>query len=142
ATMNKGIYGDGNILITKANDEDDPLFSVQDIETDSIDIEERVDLIQVFGTSEHNDKDVKVTLTGLDMNIASNMNLIHPIDSSEDVTLKEKEAMISSRTASNYDLDIGDTLTVQINNQPYTFSIGAVSEDNGLYYSEQDDILI
>lgn len=141
-TMNKGIYGDGNILITKATDEDNPLFNLQDIETDSIDIEERLDLIQAVGTSEYNDKDIKVSLTGLDTKTASNMNLIHPIDSPKDVTLNQNEAIISSRSASNYDLDIGDEITVDINNEPYTFSIGAISEDSGLYFSEKEGILL
>lgn len=140
-TMNKGIYGNGNILVTKAN-EDDPFFNIQDFETDSMDIEERLDLIQSVGTSELHEKDVKVTLIGLDTKKASTMNLIHPIDSPKDVPLQEKEVMISSRTASDYDLAIDDEITVDINNEPHTFSIGAISEDHGLYFSEKEGILL
>src|SRR5699024_10579807 len=112
------------------------------IETDAVDIKERINLIQATGETTYNDKDVNVSLIGLDVNKASHMNMIHPINTSSDFQLEENEAIISSRTASNYDLDIGDQVTIDVNNHTYSYSIAAISKTNGLYYSENEDMLL
>lgn len=141
-TMTKGLYGDGNILITKETDQAHPLFATNDIETDSVDVKEQINIIQAGGESTFNDQDVKVSLIGLDVNKASHMNMIHPINTSSDFQLEENEAIISSRTASNYDLDIGDPVTIDVNNHTYTYSVAAISKTSGLYYSETEDMLL
>jgi len=139
-TMTKGTYGDGNVLVSKEMDEDNPLFAADDMETDFTDIKERLDLIQAVGKREQNNEEV--ILTGVDVDQASAMNVIHPIDVPKDFQLQEHEAIISARTATENDLDIGDEVTVEVQNQDYTYSIGAISETNGLFYAETDDMLL
>src|SRR5699024_9734791 len=77
-TMTKGTYGDGNVLVSKEMDEDNPLFAADDMETDFTDIKERLDLIQAVGKREQNNEEV--ILTGVEVDQASAMNVIHPID--------------------------------------------------------------
>lgn len=141
-TMTKGTYGDGNVLVSKETDEDNPLFAEDDVKTDFTGINERLDMIQAVGQRKHDDQESKVTLTGLDTDQAFQMNVIHPIDVPKDFQLQKHEAMISARTATNEDLTIGDEVTVEVQNQAYTYSIGAISETNGLFYAETDDMLL
>lgn len=142
STMVKGAYGDGNVLITKATNEETTLYRTEDFEADAASIENRVDMIQAVGMSEKDGEDVKISLTGLDLDKASEMNVIDPIEQKNNFKLTEEEALISARTASNYDLDVGDPFTVEINNHAYTYTIAAISKSTGLYYSEMDDIIL
>lgn len=143
STMVNGAYGDANVLMRKTSDEENPLYHSKDIHTDSIVVDDRLDMIiNTVGMSELNGESVRVSLTGLDLEKASEMNVVDTIDQTEGFQLNEKEAMISSRTASNYNLDIGDYLKVELNSDSYTYMIGAISKSTGLYYSEMDDIIL
>ncbi|WP_197431737.1 ABC transporter permease [Lentibacillus sp. JNUCC-1] len=142
ATMVKGAYGDANVLVEKATNEENPLYEADAIETGQIHIDERVDMIQAVGRSQQGGDNVKVSLTGLDLQAASEMNMVKVMDEPEDFAFNKNDAVISSRAASNYDLGVGEQITVEINQDTYTYTIGAISEANGLFYSEIDDILL
>ncbi|HLS60418.1 MAG TPA: FtsX-like permease family protein [Virgibacillus sp.] len=142
STMVKGAYGDGNILMTKEIDNDDPFYHTEDIYTDTIDLNDRVDLINQAGMSKLDGKDVRVSIVGLDVNVAVKMKLIDPIDQDSDFELVDNRVMISARTATNYDLEVGDPFKIDMNEDTYTYTIGAISKPTGLYDSEMDDIML
>src|SRR5699024_4914266 len=118
STMVKGAYGDGNILITKATDEENPLYRPEDVKTESAIIEGRMDMINAVGVSELRGENVKVSLTGLDLEMALEMNVLDPIEQEKNLKLTGEKVMISAQAASNYNLDVGDSFTVEINDQP------------------------
>src|SRR5690625_6339751 len=97
--MVKGAYGDGNILMTKEIDNDDPFYHTEDIYTDTIDLNDRVDLINQAGMSKLDGKDVRVSIVGLDVNVAVKMKLIDPIDQDRD---RKSTRLNSSHVAISY----------------------------------------
>src|SRR5690625_6648444 len=50
--------------------------------------------------------------------------------------------MISARTSTNYDIEVGDPYKIDMNEDTYTYTIGAISKPTGLYDSEMDDIML
>src|SRR5690625_6712728 len=50
-TMVNGAYGNANIIMTKADDDDNPFYDRAEIDTESIRIEQSIDMINATGKS-------------------------------------------------------------------------------------------
>src|SRR5699024_959635 len=56
--------------------------------------------------------------------------------------LMNNQVMISERTADQYDVHIGDTITVMIEDEQQSVTIGAISQTTGVYYGETDAFIL
>src|SRR5699024_8331151 len=101
-TMLKGKNGNANVIIAKDNDETDPFYKGTEINTVSLTIDSRVDLIQATGKSLLGNERKKVHLTGASFKNAKDMGLVKPLQTTKHFTLSKKEAIISQKTASDY----------------------------------------
>jgi len=141
-TILKGTYVDANIIITKENDETDPFYESAAIDTDSISIDARADIIQATGKTLLNNEREKVQIMGTSFENAEDLGLVNSLQTTSNFTLSDNEAVISQKTASDFDLDTGDTLKVSLAEKTRTFRIAAISETNGVFYRELDDIQV
>lgn len=141
-TMLKGAYGDSNIMMAKASDDRYPFYNYTDINTKRISIEKRHDMINATGKSFLDGESIKVSLSGMDVDKASQMGFIAPINNIEGFNLKDNFCVISQKTAADYQLSLGDSIKVVVNNKTYEYKVGAISEKNGIFYTEIDHILL
>ena len=141
-TMLKGAYGNSNIIVTKDSDSDQPFYAPIDIDMKNIAVQEQSNIISATGESYLDGGRVKVALTGMDYNDALQMALIAPIKHADNFTLEKNNAIISQKAATDYGLDIGDQIKVSANGKTYNYTVGAISETNGVYYSEIDQLLL
>lgn len=141
-TMVKGAYGDANIIMTKDSDDGNPFYDRSEINTEYIRIEQSIDIINATGKSFISDENVSVSLAGADLNKAFEMELVAPIRTVDNFSMQDNMAMISQKTATDYGLDLGDILEVSVNDNTYHYMVAAISETNGIYYSEMDTILL
>lgn len=141
-TMLKGSYGDANILISKDNGETDPFYEKSAMNTNGLSLHTRTDIIQTSGKSLLNNERQKVQIMGTSLKDAQNMGLVRPLQTEDDVTLANKEAVISQKTATEYRLDTGDTLDISIDDTAHTFHIVAISATIGAFSGELDNIQV
>lgn len=140
-TMVKGANGNSDIVITKDSNEADPFYASSDINTKNIAVQQQNDRIEATGKSHLDGENVKVALTGMDYDQALQMGFIAPIKQAEDFVLEKDHVIISQKAATDYGLDIGDAIKVAVNDELYHLHVSAISESNGIYYSEMDRLL-
>ena len=141
-TMVQGAYGNSNIVINKDSDDNQPFYASSDLDTKSLEVQSQNDMVTTTGKSHMDGKSVKVSLIGMNYERALQMALIAPIKSENNFTLDRNSAIISQKAATDYGLDIGDSVKVAVDEQSYHFKVGAISETNGIYYSEIDQLLL
>ncbi|MBT2216355.1 ABC transporter permease [Virgibacillus dakarensis] len=139
-TMVQGSYGNANIVVTKASDHRSPFYQLADLDISDVGVEQRVDMINATGKGELNSENLQVSMTGMDLNEALTMELVKPINKVKDFKLNHNTAMISQKTASDFHLSLGDTIKVSLQDKTYKYTVGAISETNGVFYSEIDTI--
>ncbi|GIN71769.1 ABC transporter permease [Bacillus sp. J14TS2] len=139
-SMLKGAYGDTNIIVSKSDDE--PLYEKKDLVTTDVSIESRNDMIFAQGETKVTNEDVDVTLIGLDDAEAEASGLVEKINQIDGFKLEKDMAIISNHTASEYDLDLGDKLSVEIGEETYEYEVGAIGKARGVFFSEIDTITL
>src|SRR5690625_2512284 len=123
-------------------DEVDALYYIEVTATDSIELTDRVDLINDALMNKLDIVVVSASIIVLDVHESDKMKQINPNDEDSNFELVDDRVMISARTASHYDLAVGDPFKVDMNDDSYTYTIGAISKPTGLYDSEIDDIML
>lgn len=97
-------------------------------------------MIQASGKSVLNDEHVPVTLYGLDLQAALELQIVDILSGSQE--LEGNSVIISQKTSSTYDLAVGDRIDVSSGGNSYDFTIAAISKSDGIYYSEMGDMLL
>ncbi|PAV28232.1 hypothetical protein CIL05_17860 [Virgibacillus profundi] len=141
SSMLQGIYGDSNIVITKSAADGDPFYKRTEINLESVSVEQRIDQLHANGKVVLNDEDVNVTLSGMDMELAEDMELVAPIRQLDGFDPRENMVMVSHKTASDYGLNLGDELIIDHGEETNSFKVGAINESNGMFYSETGERL-
>lgn len=142
AMMFKGAYGNSNIIITKASDDNNPFYKYEELDTTGISIEERIDMVHATGKSLLNGESTKVALIGVDFTNATQLDLVKPISNIDGFYLEGNSAIISQKTASTFQLSLGDSISVSIHDKSNIYTIGAISETNGIFHSEINSVLL
>lgn len=139
--MVRGVYGEGNVFITKSTETENPLYEETDIAIDDAQIQNRLDMINGIGVTNINNIDKKVSFIGLDIETAIDMKVIHPLHL-EETTSAENDIIISAKAAEAYDLKVDDDIHVDVQGEELTFTVHGIAEPKGLFLSEVDDILL
>ncbi|MBM7713658.1 FtsX-like permease family protein [Siminovitchia sp. FSL H7-0308] len=138
--MLQGVYGNTNIVLKKNGDA--PFYAPSDIMLDSVSIGQRIDQLYMNGKWKSADKDVRVSLCGMNVEQAKDAELVSPLRQLDGYGSDETMIMISQKTASDYGLNLGDAIEIEHSLGNETFTIGAISETNGIFYSETGQILL
>lgn len=142
AKMTQGTFGTGNILIENEHPEDAPLDLDEEILTADASIQNRLDQSYMHGLAHVQDERIETTFIAMDLKKAEQMALIDPIQQQTATDLMNNQVMISERTADQYDVHIGDTITVMIEDEQQSVTIGAISQTTGVYYGETDAFIL
>lgn len=140
--MLQGVYGNTNIVLKKSENGEAPFYEPSDIMLDSVSIDQRIDQLYMNGKWISDDKDVRVSLCGMNVEQAKDAGLVSPIRQLDQYGSDETMIMISQKTASDYGLNLGDSIEIKHRLGNDTFTIGAISETNGIFYSETGQILL
>lgn len=139
-TMLQGSYGTANVVVSKKAEDGIPFYESTKLDLADIHIDNRLDMIQASGKSVLNDEHIIVTLYGLDLQGALELQIVDILTGSQE--LEGNSVMISQKTSSTYDLAVGDRIDVSSGSNSYDFTIAAISKSDGIYYSEMGDILL
>ncbi|MEN2467204.1 FtsX-like permease family protein [Ornithinibacillus sp. JPR2-1] len=139
-TMLQGSYGTANVVVSKKAEDGIPFYESTKLDLSDIHIDNRLDMIQASGKSVLNDEHIIVTLYGLDLQGALELQIVDILTGSQE--LEGNSVMISQKTSSTYDLAVGDRIDVSSGGNSYDFTIAAISKSDGIYYSEMGDILL
>lgn len=141
SVMLQGVYGKANVTITKSSNEESPFYEYSDLNLEDVPFERRLDQLQAKVIADINETAINVNLIGLDVKTAEEMELFTSLRELDDYLSKENFAIISFKTLKDYDLELGEEITVKHEDQTRILTIGAVSESTGLYYAERDEPL-
>lgn len=139
-TMLQGSYGTANVVVSKKAEDGIPFYESTKLDLADIHIDNRLDMIQASGKSVLNDEHVPVTLYGLDLQAALELQIVDILSGSQE--LEGNSVIISQKTSSTYDLAVGDRIDVSSGGNSYDFTIAAISKSDGIYYSEMGDMLL
>lgn len=139
-TMLQGSYGTANVVVSKKTEDGIPFYESTKLDLTDLNIDNRLDMIQASGKSFLNDEHVTVTLYGLDSHAAVELQIVDILTGSQE--LESNSVIISQKTSSKYDLEVGDRIDVSSGGNSYDFKIAAISKSDGIFYSEMGDILL
>lgn len=87
---------------------------------------------------DRNSKEINISINGYEY---EDLNQSNPISLSESINLepfKGKKVIISSNFAQKNHYNVGDNVTIKMNNGNYKFNIVAIAKDEGLFFKEGD----
>ncbi|GGA65643.1 ABC transporter permease [Ornithinibacillus halotolerans] len=139
-TMLQGAYGSSNIVITKSASEESSFYGPSDLVIDHIGEVQQLNIIQGSGKVRIEGKEISSSLYGLEATAARDFELIDIIagETSDDL----QSVVISQRTATQYDLQLGDVIKLEHGEDTYELTISAISKLTGIFYTEMDTVLL
>ena len=127
--------GEANVTI-QHNVADSP-YLLENLNLDKVSVEKRSDIYQLTGKYDSGQSVIKVMLIGMNLDEYRNMDAVSLLHTQDDFTLHQGESVISKKSADQYGLSVGDSVSITIKEHDHVFKIAAIAESNRTFYEEK-----
>lgn len=138
--IHRSTYGDYDLIVTK-DDSGDPYFRESEFE-DGTNVKEKLSAIISYGIMDDDGDLLTLQLYGINRDSYLEAGLFQ-IGEEDDFKIdNNKEVLISPQLSSDYDYELGDTLSIQTQVGLREYKIGAIAEETGLFLGVDNENLI
>lgn len=132
----KGGFGSYNVVINKSNSTS-PFLKEEDI--DKSDFEDSINLLETGGYLTQ-EVTMKVKVIEMDLEDYKKFDSIKILNEDKESSSLENKAIISLNTSKSSNLKIGDEVNVTVYGEKYSYVIGAIAENTGIFLNDKENI--
>ena len=138
----KGSLGDTDIIIAASKNSPSPFFEYQNINKEYFEI--FFPTLDMYGNyiPKNNDDEVIINIKGMDFGDIGSLNNTYIAEEKDLKPFKGRKIVLSNRTMKKYNLNLGDTFNIVLNEKKEIFKIAGVSSDDGFFKEEKSGKII
>lgn len=139
----KSVFGSAEIMISPGQESPSPYFSSNKVELYRDRLDYIVEEMNINAQYSYNkDEIVPLQLTGIDYSDLAIMNPLQIIDSLSVKPFQGNKIIISKKSADKYNINIGDKLKLNINNNNENFTVSGIVQSKGIFKTEDNKTII